>query len=75
MNFLGAYQHALIGYGIKRKIWANCLCTSDQYPQELVWHKDIESSSNKRPVARLLGPDKTYDLQPEDIVATDWETV
>lgn len=71
MNFIGAIQHATIGYGIRRRIWAARVLLHLQ-DHDLVWLEEPPSGNN---VCELLGPDKFYHLQPEDITATDWETV
>ena len=72
MNFLNAIRHAAIGYGIRRKAWANedAILTLDNFA-ELYW---MHTTARNDP-AKLAGPDRTYDLSVEDLQAKDWETV
>ncbi len=84
MNFLSAIKHAAIDYGIRRTCWQKdailCLGNGSQ-SCELYWLNVPKGSSlgrgqyaNDSP-AKLCGPDKAFDLSPEDIAATDWETI
>ena len=71
MNFIAAVQHATIGYGIRRKRWSDkSILALGPDGHSFEW---LESTTPD-PV-KLLGPDLTYDLTPDDIMAEDWETV
>lgn len=80
MNFLSAIKHAVIDYGIRRAAWhkdAILYLGNGSQGCEMYWlprPEDNEHTVNQSPM-RLCGPDKTLDIQPEDIVATDWEAI
>lgn len=78
MNFLCAIKHAAINYGIRRRVWVSSAILSLSNGCELYWletSKGGKHGDDLNPPCKLLGPDKAYDLQPEDIVAQDWEVV
>ncbi len=79
MNFISAIKHAAIDYGIRRRAWQKeailCLGNGSQ-SCELYWLNIPKEGRMERDApCRILGPDKTYDLQPEDVTATDWEVI
>jgi hypothetical protein len=81
MNFYGAIQHASIGYGVRRKQWAeNSILFFDHDKCQLCWlnatYVENGVEHGKGTVAKLLGLQyATLDLTAEDIKATDWDTI
>ncbi len=78
MNFLSAIKHAAIDYGIRRRAWQKeaILSMSNGATCCLYWlNIPKEGRGESDAPVKLCGPDKTYDLQPEDITATDWEVI
>lgn len=81
MNFLSAIKHAVIGYGIRRKVWQKdaILYLGSGGQDALYWIYIPGAMRNERggrgDSVKLCGPDKSYDLQPEDITADDWEAI
>lgn len=81
MNFLSAIKHAIICYGIRRKVWVSGAIlslgnghTSDTC--QLYWlDREKDGKRCVDPPCKLLGPDKTHDLQAEDLIALDWEAI
>lgn len=79
MKFITAIQHATIGYGIRRKVWPeNVIIYLENY--ELRYMNDANKNrtqgiTGNNNEIQLLGPDQTFDLQAESVIATDWEAI
>lgn len=73
MNFLGALQHAFIGYGIRRKAWNHSPIIyydhDDQRLRFLGTNKDTDNGL----LVSFAAEEGGDVLTPEDCNAMDWE--
>ena len=82
MTFINAILHANLGYGIRRKAWhekailyleqMTLRWMNDANKQRIKFPEPQDGNSNE---VRLCGPDQTFDLQPDDLRANDWEII
>lgn len=78
INFICAIGLAFNGYLIRRTTWDNFV-SLHIVNGKLWWYKPPGNSFTRSDgstgisICNLCGPDKVFDLQPEDIAAKDWE--
>ena len=79
MGFIGAIQHATIGYGVRRPAWhPDFVLWLDRNTNELKLVNDKARDGEpvkEGVVINILGGSKAMDLDEEDLTANDWETI
>lgn len=79
LDFVSVLAFALQGYGMRRSVWAsrdNCYLLVNRVAVGRYQFDWAEGNAVDRPAALCPDkPDLAIDLLPEDLNATDWETV